>query len=54
MVYCVLDEVFGHILQSLYWMTLKSVAIPKAEAAAGAYYETFVVDFWKEVQNCLS
>ena len=20
----------------------------------GAYYETFVVDFWKEVQNCLS
>ena len=31
--YCVLDGVFGHILQSLYWMTLKSVAIPKAETA---------------------
>ena len=29
-----LDGVFGHILQSLYWMTLKSVAIPKAETSA--------------------
>ena len=49
--YCVLDGVFGHILQSLYWMTLKSVAISKAETAAGHIMKLLSLTFGKKFRT---